>query len=220
MHFHHILTLIVLMFSYRYNFIRIGIIVLFLHDFTDVFIDFIRIFTAVKFKVGLYAVTGLTVLVWPYFRIYNFYNLVIRPIIENEDMYVKYEGIGVPTQDVKKGFAIYLIPLLGILMMNVGWWFEILAKIKAELWTPSMSTNAAETVGSTEYEVERILEKRVNKSYVEYKVHWKNYPASEATWEPASNLKNNIAVEEFHQQRKSRSPSKSRNRSRSKSRRK
>ncbi|GMH70157.1 hypothetical protein TrLO_g441 [Triparma laevis f. longispina] len=74
-------------------------------------------------------------------------------------------------------------------------------------------TNSTEN--STEYEVERILEKRVRKSHVEYKVHWKNYPVSEATWEPAFNLKNNLAVLEF-QESKIRSKSRSRSRSKSK----
>jgi hypothetical protein len=44
-----------------------------------------------------------------------------------------------------------------------------------------------------EYEVERILDRRVHKlrngrTRTEYLVHWKGYPEYDATWEPAKNL--------------------------------
>ena len=39
-----------------------------------------------------------------------------------------------------------------------------------------------------EYEVEKIIGKRVNKNRKYYKVLWKGFPESEATWEPVKNL--------------------------------
>ena len=43
-----------------------------------------------------------------------------------------------------------------------------------------------------EYEVEKILQKRVRKygkgSRVEYLIHWKGYPSEEDTWEPLREL--------------------------------
>ena len=41
-----------------------------------------------------------------------------------------------------------------------------------------------------EYEVEKVLDKRVKKGQVEYLVKWKNYDdPDDNTWEPADNLK-------------------------------
>ena len=41
-----------------------------------------------------------------------------------------------------------------------------------------------------EFEVEKLLDKKTEKGKVFYKVKWKDYPLSEATWEPKENLKN------------------------------
>jgi hypothetical protein len=35
-----------------------------------------------------------------------------------------------------------------------------------------------------EYEVDRILAKRLARNNVEYLVQWKGYPTTDATWEP------------------------------------
>ena len=44
-------------------------------------------------------------------------------------------------------------------------------------------------MGEDEYEVEKILEKRVEKNgYTEYLVKWRNYDHVENTWEPLDNL--------------------------------
>lgn len=40
------------------------------------------------------------------------------------------------------------------------------------------------------FEVEKILDKRTRNRKIEYKVKWVNYPISECTWEPISNLRN------------------------------
>ena len=38
------------------------------------------------------------------------------------------------------------------------------------------------------YQVEEILEKRIHKGKIQYRVKWVDYPISESTWEPVSNL--------------------------------
>ena len=40
------------------------------------------------------------------------------------------------------------------------------------------------------YEVEKILDKRVQYHRTEYLVKWMGYPEYNTTWEPAANLKN------------------------------
>ncbi len=49
-----------------------------------------------------------------------------------------------------------------------------------------------------EYEVEKIVDKRIVHRRVQYKVKWENYPESECTWEPASHLENVMdLIEEY-----------------------
>lgn len=53
--------------------------------------------------------------------------------------------------------------------------------------------------GVEEWEVEKILDSRVYYGKLQYLVHWKGYPVSERTWEPAANVKHaQEEVEEFH----------------------
>jgi Chromo (CHRromatin Organisation MOdifier) domain len=43
--------------------------------------------------------------------------------------------------------------------------------------------------GFEEYEVEQILAQRRSRNQTQYLVKWKNYPVSDASWEPHSNWK-------------------------------
>ena len=46
-----------------------------------------------------------------------------------------------------------------------------------------------------EYEVEKIMEKRIQKGNIEYLVKWKNYDdPDDNTWEPKDNLKEATAI--------------------------
>ena len=39
-----------------------------------------------------------------------------------------------------------------------------------------------------EYEVEKIIDKRIINGKLEYKIKWVGYPMSQCTWEPIRNL--------------------------------
>ena len=53
--------------------------------------------------------------------------------------------------------------------------------------------------GEIEYEVNRILDSRINKKRLEYLVDWKGYDASHRSWEPQSNLKKaSSLIHAFH----------------------
>jgi len=50
-----------------------------------------------------------------------------------------------------------------------------------------------------EWEVEEILDSRLRRRYLFYKVRWKNYPLSDNSWQPASDLTNSPdLVNKFH----------------------
>ena len=57
-----------------------------------------------------------------------------------------------------------------------------------------------EVEGHDEYELERILDSRVHRGWVQYLVKWKGYDISEATWEPLTHLRDHAqeAIKDFH----------------------
>lgn len=67
-----------------------------------------------------------------------------------------------------------------------------------------------------EYEVDKILDKNIRDGIVVYRIQWKGFPSSEATWEPIDNLqKCKDIVIEFEKSRKE-APKTSKNHSLSK----
>jgi Chromo (CHRromatin Organisation MOdifier) domain len=53
-----------------------------------------------------------------------------------------------------------------------------------------------------EYEVEKILDKRIKKGVTEYLIRWKGYESEEDTWEPTNNLNCHEIVTEFERNQK------------------
>jgi hypothetical protein len=55
----------------------------------------------------------------------------------------------------------------------------------------------------SEYEVDKILDKRIRDGMIAYKIQWISFPASDATWEPIENLeKCQDMITEFEKNRK------------------
>jgi hypothetical protein len=66
------------------------------------------------------------------------------------------------------------------------------AKPAKKAGRPAKATNG--TLAADEYEVEDIVDSAIDADTMEhmYLVKWKNYPASESTWEPKKNLKGSL----------------------------
>jgi hypothetical protein len=63
--------------------------------------------------------------------------------------------------------------------------------IENEVHGPNYLKPPAELInGQEEYEVEAIIGHRRRGRGHQFKIRWKDYPISEATWEPESNIKN------------------------------
>lgn len=55
--------------------------------------------------------------------------------------------------------------------------------------------------GQPEWEIEQILDSRIHGGALQYKIHWKGYDRSHASWEPPSNLSNSQeSIKQFHLQ--------------------
>jgi hypothetical protein len=73
-----------------------------------------------------------------------------------------------------------------------------MSKVSKRQEESSSADEDVEVSNSDEYEVERIVGKKTIGSKIHYKVVWKGFPESEATWEPRSNLKGaSKAIKEF-----------------------
>jgi len=79
---HHICTVSLITFSYLSNLSNVGCIVLFLHDFTDIFVYITRIFLNTKTKEVVKVSSGiLLLLIYLYTRIYVYGDLLVKTYI-------------------------------------------------------------------------------------------------------------------------------------------
>jgi len=77
MYLHHIVTIMLVWGSYSFNYVRVGTVVLFVHDLSDIIVDLLKIFNYLKlegpkgaFLVELAFLSNLVV--WAYLRLYIF----------------------------------------------------------------------------------------------------------------------------------------------------
>ncbi|XP_074613865.1 ceramide synthase 1-like [Acropora palmata] len=120
---HHILTFALLTFSFAIRYHRIGLLVLFLHDVCDVFLELAKLFVAFKTRGGKYCIVSdvlaginfcIFTLSWFYCRLY------LYPIK------VLYSCGSVEARDVLPTAPFYFFfntMLWCLLVMNV-WWFQ------------------------------------------------------------------------------------------------
>lgn len=119
---HHICTVSLVTFSYLSNYSNVGCIVLFLHDFTDVFVYITRIFLNTRSKEIVKVGSGVLLLVvYLYTRIYVFADLLVKT----------YNGLSTHFNWVNQtlwGFLCFLY------VLHVYWVYLILKKIFTALF--------------------------------------------------------------------------------------
>ena len=77
MYVHHLVTILLVLGSYANNYLRVGAVILFLHDSSDVFLDLLKIFNYLKLegRRGCFIIEFAflaNLLVWAYTRLYIF----------------------------------------------------------------------------------------------------------------------------------------------------
>jgi hypothetical protein len=80
---HHIVTLMLIVFSYTSNSLPIGAVIMFIHDISDVFLNVFKIVVETQ-KINVIYITYFTFMInWLYFRIYFFPMWAIRLYYED-----------------------------------------------------------------------------------------------------------------------------------------
>ena len=74
-------------------------------------------------------------------------------------------------------------------------------KIKEEADSSEKESDSKENIIEP-YTVDKILDKKIVKEKVIYKIKWKNYPLSQCTWEPIENFIDKSVVNDFEKQLK------------------
>lgn len=155
MYIHHVITIGLLLLSFFTNQLRIGIAVLFLHDFSDIFIDFVKLLNYLEIhgKKFLYITETLycaQIVVWIYTRLvllpYIVYNGVYRIyssnnkwVIDNVNTYgyILLKKFGKYSYEYRQNlysFGCISILITLLLVLHV-WWTCLLLRIATRIVT-------------------------------------------------------------------------------------
>lgn len=125
---HHIVTVILISYSYNTRFFRIGTIILALHDASDIFLEAAKVFKYSGKEFGASACFGLFALSWLVLRLIYFPFWVIR-----SSSYHLCEVLNLSqTYDVTM-YYIFNTMLITLLVFHVYWWFLICSMITRQL---------------------------------------------------------------------------------------
>eukprot|EP00347_Sterkiella_histriomuscorum_P000451 403375818 len=112
---HHIITLVLVLFSYSINILTIGSVIMFLTDFTDCFVSLFKITADVMSNKIQYTVAVVMVVVWIYLRVWFF------PI---HLMWEWFKQSTSPNHYVLESYCIFLFTFLGgLFVLHIFWLF-------------------------------------------------------------------------------------------------
>ena len=121
---HHILTLLLLIISYAFNYTIIGIYILYLHEISDIFLDLTKIFKYLyRFNLAKFFMT-LLIIIWFYLRIYNFGDFIIEA-----KYFLYYNNLDIIKQNTSY-IAIFFIDILFIFDII---WFIFIVKLYSKI---------------------------------------------------------------------------------------
>nr|AET50846.1 hypothetical protein [Eimeria tenella] len=113
-------ALCLIYFSYISNFLRVGVVILFCHDISDIFTCGCKAFVDTpyhKVTIGLFV---LLTVCWFYFRLYTFPSAALFPI---------YKAIKTrPDHSETEGSSYFIFILLTLSLMNI-YWFVLMVKM-------------------------------------------------------------------------------------------
>lgn len=125
---HHVVTVILISYSYITRFFRIGSIILALHDASDVFMEAAKVFKYSEKEFGASVCFGLFALSWLVLRLIYFPFWVIR-----SSSYYILLCLNLSDTYHASLYYVFNTMLLTLLVFHIYWWFLICAMIMRQL---------------------------------------------------------------------------------------
>ncbi|KAH6767111.1 LAG1-like protein 2 [Perilla frutescens var. hirtella] len=125
---HHIVTVILISFSYITRFFRIGTVILALHDASDIFLEAAKVFKYSGKELGASACFGLFALSWLVLRLIFFPFWVIR-----SSSYYLCEVLNLSKTYDATMYYIFNTMLITLLVFHIYWWVLICSMISRQL---------------------------------------------------------------------------------------
>jgi hypothetical protein len=130
MHLHHIATALLCLTSYFSGYVKIGSIIMFLHDVSDLPLDFLRLFTTLHMNPFVIVAFITTLLTWAYWRLFYFPFYVLRSVaFESKSRFDQGEcRPGFCTwSDVPERIP-FLLLLSSLFVLHLIWFGELIKK--------------------------------------------------------------------------------------------
>nr|GME20456.1 LAG1 longevity assurance homolog 2-like [Ipomoea batatas] len=125
---HHIITVILISYSYITRFFRIGSVILALHDASDVFMEAAKVFKYSEKEFGASLFFGLFAISWLVLRLIIFPFWVIR-----SSSYYLIEVLRLPEPSHMLLYYVFNTMLLSLLVFHIYWWILICSMIRRQL---------------------------------------------------------------------------------------
>ncbi|KAL9684263.1 hypothetical protein QQ045_021698 [Rhodiola kirilowii] len=125
---HHVVTVILISYSYYLGFFRIGSIVLALHDASDVFLETAKLFKYAGNEVGASVFFGMFAASWLVLRLIFFPFWIIKSTSYDLIEYLKSSA-----QYPKFIYYVFNTMLFTLLVFHIYWWYLIYAMIRRQL---------------------------------------------------------------------------------------
>ncbi|CAA2991576.1 LAG1 longevity assurance homolog 2-like [Olea europaea subsp. europaea] len=125
---HHVVTVILIAYSYMARFFRAGAVILALHDASDVFLEAAKVFKYSENELGASVCFGLFAISWFTLRLVFFPFWVIR-----SSSYYLCEVLNLSEPYHMAIYYVFNTMLLMLLVFHVYWWILICSMIRRQL---------------------------------------------------------------------------------------
>eukprot|EP00051_Salpingoeca_urceolata_P005062 m.70067 g.70067 ORF g.70067 m.70067 type:complete len:294 (-) comp14034_c0_seq1:192-1073(-) len=119
MFFHHIVTILLIGFSYLYGYHGIGMLVLMCHDASDVFLEGAKLFRYTQFELASTITFAMLIVSWVWYRLYLFPVFVIPSVVYESEVVLGYQIT----------FYHFFVSWLMILQVLHVYWFVLILKV-------------------------------------------------------------------------------------------